>query len=313
MSINPEASEGQDHESLQAITRYDRDRFFSRLGELARVTQGYNGTLLDAGQNLRKVGEGQESSTILPDGPVPNHMVNAVSGIENCAASSVVIEAGHVYQYETLENEDLVASLEAQFNQAMILESHLRQRGVAVSRMLFIDDYNPHPETGEMHQHLDEVAYFKLAEAHGYGPFQVVYESDMAPLAEALIDHMLHVQGIAKVEEEAGDDRRILLQHRNIELKRGDKVSCAALDAALCLVKYAFVAESSVNALPPVPHVEQSDNLESFSYQTQQRKTRKILYEHLNTRVLPFFNVFVSSEAEHSSGSHHTLRKRRRS
>lgn len=302
------SAEGNGSDTLDVLGFFDRERFSARLSELIHQTHGYGGTLLGAGSAIREAPESPRPEAA-PDGLVPPSLRKAIDGVLNSGVQSAAIEAGHVYNYESLDDPALLASLEEQFRQASLAEAHLAGRGIAVRKLLFIDDYNPHPESGELECNLDEEQYFKLARELGFEPFDVVYEGDMAPLAQAMIDHLTEVQGLTHLDE-ANGEVRILLNRRNIELKRGDKISCAALDAAFCLVKYAFVAESSVNVLPRSPHTAQSET-EAFSYGGQQRKTRDILYDHLNVRTLPFFNVFVSNEGRHSSGSHHTLRKRR--
>ncbi len=233
----------------------------------------------------------------------------------NADLHAVVLEASHAYLYDSMEDGAFVASMERQYRHANRLAQLLAEQRIAVRRVLFIDNYNPPPDSNALVMNLDIESYIEFARDHGYHPNYVVMEADMERLATELITYMHDEQGLVLKDMNGGngngeDDEeqqeRQLLKRRGVELiKDGGAISCAGLDAALTLIKYHYMAPGIVNVLP------KHQGAEGFSFKGQQRKVRQILGEHLNVRVLPFFNIFTSDDpdVDHTSGAHSQFRK----
>jgi hypothetical protein len=313
---------------LDHMSRRTRTVFFEQLERSIAETQGYGGALLIAARTLEEHPLPASARRVeLPELPPENMRAveRIVAAVRYAGLQSIVIEAGHVYNYHDVHMPTLEAALHSQFAQAAVVTNALRESGISVKEILFIDDYNPNPETGKLDEILDLEAYVELAHAVGYQPENIAYESDMAPLAEQLLMR-LQQQGQVyerepdlKNEREAKRGRQLLLRSRRIELFRPDDgpsdalgrrqgmYSCAMLDAALTLIKVAHLGEGVINVLP-----RRTDDLD-FSYNSQQRKTRRILRKHLHTQVLPMMNFFTGdSPSDRSSvGHHHTIRPRR--
>lgn len=289
------------------ITGYDKERLLERLEDIVVATEGYRGSLAEleneiaAGVSESALPEfGAERATAEP----PRYVHDIAERARNARVENLVIETGHAYLYQSLEDPQLVASLEAQYEGARAVSEKLNVAGIATPRVMFIDDYNPHPDVETVEVKLDVDAHLALAAEHGFRPDYVIRESAMVPLALGLIEYLHKTQGAVQVDYRTG---QMLLDRAELMRLDDEKVSCACLDAALSIAKYRFCGDGILNILP------RRSPGEDFSYREQQRKTRRILREHLRVKVLPYFNVFISDtvEQDHAAGAHHVLRKPR--
>lgn len=310
-------------ESLHVLTRYSQQFFQERVDHVSLQTCHYRGTVPHTWQKVQEENR-QRGPQEIPDrnngtgssDAGARHIQELLQRIRNAGIVDVVLEAAHAYSYQSMDDASFVRSMELQYAEARRLSAALIEQRIRVCRVLFIDNYNPNPSTGALEENLDTDAYIKMANAHGFAPDYLMWEADMAPIAKVMIEYMQRYQSLV-MQKEQGDreggsaeimKKSLHLSHRGIELHRldTDKVSCAALDAALSLLKYKHFGQGIVNILP------KRQNGDEFSFRGQQRKVRQILMDHLGVRVMPFFNIFTSEEdsAPHSSGAHHALRKK---
>ncbi len=298
-----------------SISRRDTALFFNNFDKVIELTENYQGTLPAAWE---------EAQQGLLDGPREDYkyvdisseekrtMQEAVRRIKNAGLASVVIEAAHVYMYEDLDNPVLRESIFSQTQKAAVLTQGLKDSGICVRHVLFVDDYNPDPEDGQHHNRLDIPAFIDLTQSAGYRPEMLIKEADMLDLAKSMVGFMGDEQNLTSMaSKKTGDDEdsvasenRILLSRRNIELHRleEDLVSCSMLDAALTVLKFRYLGAGIMNILPRNPQ-----NGQNFSYKNQQSKVREIIREHLNVRVAPYFNLYVGEVT--AVGAHNAYRK----
>lgn len=303
---------------MPILTRFNQQFFLERVNHVVLQTNHYNGALSAVWEKIE-----QENAGRVPEEPIKSEIVEHGSEsamhidqlqqrIRNAGILNVVLEAAHAYAYQSMEDDDFVRSMEFQYEETNKLVALLTQQRVRMTRVLFIDNYNPNPVSGVREDNLDIEKYLTFAKDHGFPPDYLIWEADMAPLAKAMIEFMQKYQSLV-VEKENGDngnERKLHLDHRGIELfsPEKDKVSCAGLDAALSLVKYQYLGQGIANILPK----RQVGN--EFSFRGQQKKVRQILMDHLGVRVMPFFNIFTSETEDdsHSSGAHNAFRKKPR-
>lgn len=305
---------GEPHED-EILTEYEKDRFFERLGHVTRRTGGYTGNLDQMKTFFHEV-PSIDASDIIPVGqklsaPQEHEIGMLTDRIQNAGVNSVVIEAGHAYMYQDLDSPGFQENLISQCLHATELTAQLEKRDIDVYQIIFIDDYNPHPESKQRSETLDLERLIGLVNSAGYKPKTLMYESSMEDLATSMMRYMGAHQKLLKTDGKSDTDEnsRILLSRRNIELYRAedDMVSCAMLDAALTITKLSYFGEGVVNVLPG-----NSGNGQG-SYGTQQQKMRKIVGEHLGANVLPVFNLFTGDQPTDTiaAGAHHALRKPR--
>ncbi len=313
-------------DSFPILTRFNQEFFCERLNHVVLQTNHYDDSLPAAWQ---KVQEENRSRTALlaPDASVSEngngsesmqHICQLLQRIRNAGITSVVLEAAHAYAYQSMGDADFVRSMERQYAEAHKLTNLLEENRIHVQRVLFIDNYNPNPVSGQRENNLDVEAYKSLAAENGFPPDYLIWEADMAPIAKVMIDFMRDYQSliVETVSGAAGDmeslatstETRLHLDHRKVEMfsVEKDKVSCAALDAALSMMKLKYLGQGIVNVLPKNQHNGE------FSFRGQQKKVRQILSDHLGVRIMPFFNLFTSEvdHTSHSSGAHNDFRKR---
>ena len=299
-----------EHLEQRVLNRYSREEFRSRLGEMLLRTDFYGGVLEKSYSESTKISVNATDSSLNNKESTAGQeqQINmAMTRLLNADTERTAIEAAHVYTNDDLDDPVLRDSLKTQAFYAAKLGENLKSENVDVNNILFIDNYNvPTDNEGNPLAEFNEDDLVSIVRSEGYEPSHIFYEADMVPLAHLLIKYMRDNQGLVKGDAEEPDGR-MLLAHKGHELYRaGDnKVSCAMLDAALTLVKLQYLGDTAVNVLPARPsHGE-------FSYRGQQKKTRMIISEHLNVRVVPLINIFTGNTPEESisAGAHHTLRK----
>jgi hypothetical protein len=306
---------GENPVSEEVLTRVDVNRFSERVGQMATSTREYNGALSDAWDEVQ-VDEwnrdySRRASPQKRTSP-PDHIVDLGVRIQNARLREVVLEASHAYLYDSMDDDDLRASMEEQYGDADALSRILASQGIRVRRVLFVDNYNPPPGSDRVVHNLDMQEYVEFACDHGYAPEYVIWEGGMERLASELVEYMREQQDLITYEEENVPESDIalgsqFLSYRKTELvKNSGKMSCTALDTALCVLKFRHLAAGVVNILP------RTQKAEGFSFRGQQRKVRRVLGGHYGVRALPFFNAFstVDAEGQSSSGAHHSLRKK---
>lgn len=314
----PSSSEDTNFEN-PALLKFHKEDFGSRLEAMIQRTHEYRGALPETWEKIR-AGTQQQTKDVKTSAKIERqavqHISDLVKRVRNADMHSIVIEASHAYLYDRMDNQEFLDSMETQYLHANKLAELLEKNRIAVRKVLFIDDYNPPPDKNELVHNLDFDAYLEFARDHGYYPDYLVMEADMERLARELITYMHDEQGLVLKDTNNGngngngeneDEERQLLKRRGVELVKGSgAISCAGLDAALSIIKFHHMASGIVNVLP------KHQGTEGFSFKGQQRKVRQILGEHLNVRVLPFFNIFTSDHPhiDHSSGAHSQFRKR---
>lgn len=207
-----------------------------------------------------------------------------VSSLKTAKVRKIILEGGHIYGDEEPG--------EKHFNDMKLtglLRAHLLQQGFGVESLLMVDDFHPAENT------LDVEAYKAAALQVGWPIDHLAFESEMAPLAEAMIETL---KQLGKVAAQGNglvlNDGRMgahLLTPENGEL------SCAVLDSALSLVKYRILkGQAVVNVL-------------DRGLKGQQRNTRQIVRAVLGEKRLPFFNFFIHPDSANiSSGAPHFFR-----
>ncbi len=306
---------------MPMLTQFNQRHFFQRLHQTILQTNQYDQTVPQVWGKILSENAGRKvpAHPVLQGAsdPAPRHVEQLVHRIRNAHITTVVLEAAHAYMFQSMDDPDFVRSMELQYADARRLTVLLEQQRIRVQRVLFVDNYNPNPATGAHDENLDVDAYLSLAEENGFPPDYLMWEADMAPLARSMVEYMHRFQSLVSEKESAsGDDgitpseanRKLLLGYRGVELMSLDqgKMSCASLDAALSIIKYAYLGQGIVNVLP------RRQNEREFSFKGQQKKVRQILMDHFGVRVMPFFNIFTSESQSlpHSSGAHHALRKK---
>lgn len=302
---------------LEILLKFDPVTFSDRYDYMQHLTAGYGGNLASTWQTHTQIDALDRTSLPKDDVVSTDHdreLNNLVRLVMNSGVPSVIIEAAHVYMYENLDDPELVASILTQAEHARRLTVKLRESGIIARQMLFVDDYNPPVDGREATASLNLDRLLELVTSAGYHPEVLLREGSMVPLAQEMIDVIVEQKLAAPQKTRTISDgivtesERLLLHRHNVELYRSgdDMVSCAMLDAALTLVKLEYLGQGVINVLP------RGATGQDFSYKGQQEKMRTIIGEHMNSRVLPSFNLFtgVSLDDPISAGGHHTLRKK---
>jgi len=264
---------------------------------MLRTTQRYDGVIDDIWMSHTTLGE-RPNTWVLPWSP-DGEIEALIKKIQNATVGSVTIEAAHIYLDEDLNDPGIASSLRYQARLAGRLCQRLQDVGISTTRVLFVDDYNVDPAVSR--ENFSPRQLLDLVTSEGYSPDVLLYEADMVPLAKKIIE-ALGSQGLTSTK-----DDNLLLTRKSVNLydPTTDRLSCAMLDAALSLVKLEHCGEGAVNVLPKMSQ-------SGMGYRHQQLKMRTIVGEHLNTRVLPIFNLFsrtTGSLPEASAGAHNTFRK----
>lgn len=168
---------------------------------------------------------------------------------------SVCVEAAHIYMNATPNDEHYFSA-----QVGARLSEELETKDCFVSKMLFIDNYNPGPDEFV----LDVEGYLAHLRQEEFGPNIVTFETALELPARNLL--MSLNNNVYKLEG------RIFLNHRNILVMDHERPTCNLLDATLYVAKFSLF-ELSITVLPN-------------SYKTQQASVRRVLralgYTHLS-------------------------------
>jgi len=152
---------------------------------------------------------------------------------------TVCIEAAHFYTSYTPEDIQVKclegARIGGWYAQAF------KSGGFTVDTMLFVDDYNPQFEDKPVGI-VTVKQYLEQLEKVGFVPEKVVYESSLAQRAQEILEQL-------KKEGKCYEAKGEWTLSSNIELKKGEHLSCALLDAVLTERKLQE-ADLVVNVLP---------------------------------------------------------------
>lgn len=298
------------------LTAYSRQMFQERLGRIREKTGAYIGNLVAVRDTFEEIKPADGTATppqyVIPElTPDTSQQIGLLlSRIQNSGSETVVVEAGHSYMYHDLDDPKFRDSIILQSLGAAKLTERLEETGVKVNQVIFIDDYNPNPATGKKEENLDIDGLVTLMNSAGFFPTTKIFEASMEDLALSMIRYMGAHQNLIKLESNSETESpNILLSRRGHELykTKTGMVSCAMLDAALTIAKLTYLGEGVVNVLPG------DSGTDNGSYNSQQKKMRTIVGEHLGTNVLPVFNLFTGTKTDKkiAAGAHHALRKPR--
>jgi hypothetical protein len=179
---------------------------------------------------------------------------------------SVCVETSHIYMNEDPgETHDLAAQIGARI--AIEAEKH----GSIVARHLFIDNFNPSPESFK----LDVDEYISRLCEKSFSPQVVTFEAALELPAQNIL-HALN----GKTHRYEGD---VFLTEKKIKLISCGRPTCNLLDASLYVAKLSMF-ELAITILP-------------FAFKDQQQKVMRILNVLGYTR-LPIINVFYDKDKQ---------------
>jgi len=186
----------------------------------------------------------------------------------------VCVEAGHIYIDETPNDQHrLGLKIGRLFYEKLVTVIP------CVTRMLFVDDYNPEILT------LNFPEYLKLAESLGFTPDVVVWEESLVKSAHNLVDGLNQAEATT-----ISPDGHTHTRHQNIRLRYvDDRLSCCALDAALYERRFRDY-DFNVTILPGESECE---------YKKQQKNVRRLL-RLAGIENLPLANVFFYRDGSFS-------------
>ncbi len=207
-----------------------------------------------------------------------------VSSLKTAKVRKLILEGGHIYGDEEPGEKHF-----SDMKLTGLLRAHLLQQGFDVESLLMVDDFHPAENT------LDVDAYKAAALAVGWPIDHLAFESEMAPLAEAMIETLRKLGKVA-----AQGDGLVLNDGRmsaHLLTPEKGELSCAILDSALSVIKYRILkGQGVVNVL-------------DRGLKGQQRNTRQIVRAVLGEKRLPFFNFFIHPDSANvSSGAPHFFR-----
>lgn len=207
-----------------------------------------------------------------------------LKALKGAKVKRIALEGGHIYGDET-PNETHIYDLKT----TGLLRGLLLQEGFEVTNLIMVDDIHPEENT------LNTQSYVELAHQAGWPVDHLVFEGSLAPIAEEMIEVL---KRLGKVY--AQDQGLIMNDGRkgaHLVHPTDGILSCACLDAALCLLKMTGLkADGIVNVLPK-------------GLKGQQRNTRNIVRATLGEQRLPMFNFFLSPDSTHPSvGAPHYFR-----
>lgn len=206
-----------------------------------------------------------------------------LSGLRNCAFDHICLEGGHIYADETVTPE-----LESAIHATALAKRHLTRNGFAVTSVLLVDDYHPLPHE----RTLDYLWYLRFCASKGLGFNYIAYEAQLVPLAHAIVEWLLRQRRAVSTSSCSA----VHLLHRNVELIKEGRCSCALLDAALYYTKLQYAGKACVTVLPALP-TRRSQHA-SMVFRSQQKKTRVVLSAVLDFRAVPVFNIYVTGGTE---------------
>ncbi len=183
---------------------------------------------------------------------------------------SVCVEVAHIYMNETPgEEHDFSAQIGAS------LTEQLEEKDCLVSKMLFIDNYNPGPDEFR----LDVDGFIVRLDQRGFEPDIVTFETALELPARNLLlslnDNMRKHEG------------RVFLNQRSILLIDHERPTCNLLDAALYVAKLSMF-ELAITVLPS-------------SYKSQQASVRRVL-RALGYSHLPIINIYFDESRQITIG-----------
>lgn len=183
---------------------------------------------------------------------------------------SVCVEAGHVYMNEKPnETHSRLASIGAE------ISKQINQKGCNVSKILFVDNYNPSPNDFC----LDLPEYIRHLSDCDFAPDIITFEADLVIPSQNII------QALGSKIRHSADDGNTYLNKDRI-LCRG-KPTCNLLDTALYVAKLS-IFELAITVLPK--YINNKD-----TYIKQQEKVRRIL-EAIGYSRPSIINVFLSDD-----------------
>lgn len=181
-------------------------------------------------------------------------------------ASSVVLEAAHIYADKTPGDEQRIG--------AEIASELSESFHATVRKALLIDDFNITAKT------LDTGFYLEQLKSWGFSPDDVFMESDLVPAAPDLVNRIKALKS-AKVKNWDGRGSRIWSPNGMVGLIKPDgRPTCPALDALL-YEKKSRLAQAAVTVLP-------------LSYADQQIATQTVM-EKAGISI-PIVNVFFDAK-----------------
>lgn len=200
-------------------------------------------------------------------------------------SDAVIIEAAHIYSYETTGLEHKIGA-----HLANTVSQLLWLKGLKAEDWLFVDDYNKQKpccdrtifqEEEKTEQILDVNTHIRIIKKFGFNPAKIVYEAALVASASELLK-LLHAKDAVK-ENKTGwftlkKGREVRLYHPD-----NDKYSCELLDACLYLDKLAS-AERCITIL---------GQSSCHSYVNQQNQTFLIL-DKLGVDTKPISLVYFT-------------------
>lgn len=176
------------------------------------------------------------------------------------------VEAGHIYVDEVPNGQHHMG-----LKIGGLFADAIAKVVPCVTRMLFVDDYNPEVST------LDFQEYLKLAESLGFTPDLIVWEASLVESAHNFVEALGRADATV-----INSDGHTHTRHQNIRLRYvDDRLSCCALDATLYARRFQDY-DFNVTILPGESECE---------YKKQQRNVRRLL-RLAGIRDLPLANVF---------------------
>lgn len=176
---------------------------------------------------------------------------------------TVCVEAAHIYMDETLGAHHLEAARMGND----IAEELTERANLSVSKVLFIDDYNPNPDSWV----LDVDEYVSSISEVGFVPNLIVKESSLEIPAMVLFSKAEFENSLVR------ENNHIYLERKQVCLTKDGRPVCNLLDAALYVAKMSMF-DLVITILPR-------------SFKSQQKNTRKIL-KTIGYKELPVFNIY---------------------
>lgn len=177
---------------------------------------------------------------------------------------SVCVEAAHIYMNEDPnETHEFAARIGAN------IADEIGKYGSIVARHLFIDNFNPSPESFTLN--VDE--YILRLRKNGFDPQVVTFEAALELSAQNIL-YTLN----GKTHRHEGD---IFLSEKKIKLVSCGRPTCNLLDASLYVAKLSMF-ELAITILP-------------LTFKNQQKKVMHIL-NALGYNRIPIINVFYGED-----------------
>ena len=218
------------------------------------------------------------SETVHPISVAKDPYGKLIRTVHHRHGSPVAIEAGHIYADQRGGQEQangLVIAAE--------IGSRLAAAGIAVHRIIFIDDYN----AAATNFCLED--YLEFAAASSFVPDTVFWESGMVDRAAALIEQLTSLDQVR-----ATSGQELVTAKHKIRLRHSDgRLTCAVLDAAFHQQRFERFG-FNITVLPTY-----SDRFAEHNYQHQQRNLRRLL-GLLGYDQLPLANVFFDQQRSFS-------------